>query len=216
MLYQMTDVSVQYRVGERRVDVLRDFSLTVNDGDFITITGPSGRGKTTVLNVLAGFLPPTGGSVLWRGDDLYAQSDEQAARYRNTQIGMVHQFFNLIPELNAIQNVMAPALIGGAGRHEARDRAEAMLDRVGVLGRGEHLPSEMSGGEQQRIAIARALMNNPRVVLADEPTGNLDGTTAAEIVALMSRLHSEDGTTMVLVTHDPAVASAGTRTIQMD
>ncbi|KAF0209465.1 MAG: ABC transporter ATP-binding protein [Actinomycetota bacterium] len=212
----MRDVSVQYRIGERRVDVLRDFSFAVEDGEFITITGPSGRGKTTVLNILAGFLPPTSGTVLWEDNDLYAQSDDQTARYRNSQIGMVHQFFNLIPELNAVQNVMAPGLIGGANRHEARRRAEAMLDRVGVLGRAEHLPSEMSGGEQQRVAIARALMNSPRVVLADEPTGNLDRVTAAEIVALMSRLHAEDGTTMILVTHDPTVAAAGTRMIQMD
>ncbi|MDO8949491.1 MAG: ABC transporter ATP-binding protein [Actinomycetota bacterium] len=216
MLYTMRDVSVQYRIGERRVDVLRDFSFAVEDGEFITITGPSGRGKTTVLNILAGFLPPTSGTVLWEDNDLYAQSDDQTARYRNSQIGMVHQFFNLIPELNAVQNVMAPGLIGGANRHEARRRAEAMLDRVGVLGRAEHLPSEMSGGEQQRVAIARALMNSPRVVLADEPTGNLDRVTAAEIVALMSRLHAEDGTTMILVTHDPTVAAAGTRMIQMD
>jgi putative ABC transport system ATP-binding protein len=209
------DVNKTYRMGKVLVPALRGVSLEVAEGEFVAIFGPSGSGKSTLLHILGGLDRPDKGEVFIDGINLSALSDNELADVRLRKIGFVFQFFNLLPRLTALQNVELPLALADLPEEEAVRRAEEMLRLVGLEDRISHRPSELSGGEQQRVAIARALINNPKIVLADEPTGNLDTTTGLEIVRLMQRLNKEKRQTFVVVTHDPGVAEASHRILYL-
>jgi len=203
----------EFDSGTHHLTVLRDVSFTIPQGAFVAIVGPSGSGKTTLLGLLAGLDLPTRGRVLLDDADLSALTEDQRAQLRGQKVGFVFQSFQLIPTLNALENVQVPLeLRGDAG---AAQRAEGLLDRVGLADRLDHLPSQLSGGEQQRVAIARAFSNSPRILFADEPTGNLDGSTGARIVELLEELNRESRTTIVLVTHDLNLARRADRVIRL-
>lgn len=212
-MYELEGVSAAYTVGDRTVNVIDGLSMTFVDGEFTALLGPSGSGKSTVLNMLAGFLPPTHGTVRYNGADVYALDEAARAEYRNRSIGMIHQSFNLIPEFDAVTNVAVPLLIRGMPRREAIASAELSLESLGVLTRAWHRPSQLSGGEQQRVAAARALVTGPDVLLADEPTGNLDRASTAEFLELIGRIHARRQITLIVATHDEAVAAAATRRV---
>ncbi|MCU0634479.1 MAG: ABC transporter ATP-binding protein [Gemmatimonadaceae bacterium] len=206
----------EYASGAGALAVLRDVSFTITDGELVSIIGPSGSGKTTLLGLLAGLDTPSRGAVLLDGTDLARLDEDARARVRGEKVGFVFQSFQLIPTLTAIENVTAPLeLRGTVPPKVALARATALLDRVGLSGRHTHFPTQLSGGEQQRVAIARAFVNQPRILFADEPTGNLDGSTGARIVELLEELNREQGSTVVLVTHDAALAARTQRTIQL-
>src|SRR5437016_10512981 len=207
------EVTKEYMSGEQKIAVLRDVSFTIQQGDFVAIVGPSGSGKTTLLGLLAGLDTPTRGTVVLDDSDLTRLSENDRARLRSEKVGFVFQSFQLIPTLTAQENVQVPLeLRGTAG---AAERARELIDRVGLTGRGHHFPTQLSGGEQQRVAIARAFANSPKILFADEPTGNLDGGTGARIVRLLEELNRESRSTIVLVTHDMALASRADRMIRL-
>lgn len=212
VIYELKNLELVYSFNNHKLAILSNLSLSINKGEFVALMGPSGSGKTTLLNILAGFLRPTSGTVLYKNKDLCLLDSEATALYRNNDIGIVHQFFNLIPEFNALYNVMTPLLIKGVSRGEAKEKAQQMLNKVNLLARANHYPSELSGGEQQRVAIARALINSPEVILADEPTGNLDKEATKQILSLFTQLH-EEGNTLIVATHDPIVSQYATRMI---
>ncbi len=195
--------------------VLRGVSLEVEKGEIVSIVGASGAGKTTLLQIIGTLLPADGGEVEINGTKLFALNEKRTAEFRNRHIGFVFQFHNLLPEFSALENVMMPALIGGAKRKEAKQRALELLLAVGLSERAEHKPAQLSGGEQQRVAIARALMNNPSVLLADEPTGNLDTHNRDEIQQLLFEVREKFGQTIVMVTHDERLAEMADRKIVM-
>ena len=195
--------------------VLRGVSLEVKKGEIVSIVGASGAGKTTLLQIIGTLLPADGGEVEINGTKLFALNEKRTAEFRNRHIGFVFQFHNLLPEFSALENVMMPALIGGAKRKEAKQRALELLSAVGLSERAEHKPAQLSGGEQQRVAIARALMNKPSVLLADEPTGNLDTNNRDEIQRLLFEVREKFGQTIVMVTHDERLAEMADRKIVM-
>jgi len=195
--------------------VLRGVSLEVKKGEIVSIVGASGAGKTTLLQIIGTLLPADGGEVEINGTKLFALNEKRTAEFRNRHIGFVFQFHNLLPEFSALENVMMPALIGGAKRKEAKQRALELLSAVGLSERAEHKPAQLSGGEQQRVAIARALMNKPSVLLADEPTGNLDTHNRDEIQRLLFEVREKFGQTIVMVTHDERLAKMADRKIVM-
>jgi putative ABC transport system ATP-binding protein len=203
-----------YRTGAEAVEALRTLDLTVGRGEFLSVMGPSGSGKTTLLNCLSGLDDIDAGTVVVEGEDIHKMSDGARSRYRARKMGFIFQSFNLIPVFTAAENVELPLLLAGAPPAEARRRAVATLARVGLGYRSSHRPSELSGGEQQRVTIARALAGEPSLVWADEPTGNLDSETAAAIMDLLVELNGE-GLTLVLVTHDPAMGRLAGRLIRM-
>jgi putative ABC transport system ATP-binding protein len=207
------DLEKTYRSGERELTVLREVNLVVADGDFVAILGPSGSGKTTLLGLLAGLDTPSRGSVHLAGTDLAPLSEDARARFRRETVGFVFQSFQLIASLTAQENVQVPLELRGDGG--AAERAAALLVRVGLGDRLDHYPAQLSGGEQQRVALARAFVHDPRILFADEPTGNLDAATGESIILLMEELNRERGTTLVLVTHDPALARRARRTIRL-
>jgi ABC-type lipoprotein export system ATPase subunit len=214
-LYELLDVARHYGSGETLVTAVDGIDLRIEPGEFVVVAGPSGSGKTTLLQLLGALDRPTRGRVLFEGRDLDELSDGELAELRRRTLGFVFQQFNLIPTLTAAGNVevaLAPNGRGAASRHV---RARELLERVKLTHRGDHLPSQLSGGEQQRVAIARALANEPSVLLADEPTGNLDSRTGAEVIDLLRRLWEGDGLTVVLVTHDPSIADSGWRLLRM-
>jgi putative ABC transport system ATP-binding protein len=202
-----------YESGAQILTVLRDVNFTIRDGEFVAIIGPSGSGKTTLLGLLAGLDVPSAGTVILDGADLAALGEDARARLRGEKVGFVFQSFQLIPTLTALENVQVPLELRGE-RHAA-DRARDLLARVGLAERTHHYPVQLSGGEQQRVAIARAFSNSPKVLFADEPTGNLDASTGGRIVELLESLNREDGTTLVLVTHDPAIAGRARRVVRL-
>jgi putative ABC transport system ATP-binding protein len=204
-----------YLSGGRPLTVLKEVSLEVAAGGFLAVIGPSGCGKTTLLGLLAGLDVPTSGSVVLDGHDLGRLGEDQRAQLRAEKVGFVFQSFQLIPTLTAQENVQVPLELGGTGAEEAATRAKELLARVGLGGREHHYPAQLSGGEQQRVAIARAFANEPKILFADEPTGNLDATTGAVIVELLMQLNRELGTTLVLVTHDPALAERATTVLHL-
>lgn len=214
-IIEAVNVKKIYKMGEVEVPALNGVSLKVRAGEFMSIMGASGSGKTTLLNLMGALDRPTEGKVLIKGIDISKLSDDELAELRNREIGFVFQFFNLIPRMTALKNVELPMLFAGVPPEQRRKRAEELLEKVGLVKRFDHRPTELSGGEQQRIAIARALVNNPSVVLCDEITGNLDTKTGDEILRLLRRLNKEQGTSFVLVTHDPAVAKATDRIVYM-
>ncbi len=208
-LIEVRDIHKVYHMGEVEVRALQGVTLDIEGGDYVAIMGPSGSGKSTLMNLIGCLDTPTEGSYLLDGEDVSHLSPDRLAAVRNRQIGFVFQQFNLLPRASALQNVELPLVYGGAGN--TREPAMRSLERVGLGDRAHHRPRELSGGEQQRVAIARALVNNPNIVLADEPTGNLDTRTGEEILVLFDELNA-DGITMVVVTHDARVAG-GTRRI---
>jgi putative ABC transport system ATP-binding protein len=206
-------VSRIYRSGNRDLAVLKDISFSLEPGGFVAILGPSGSGKTTLLGLLAGLDRPTSGAIYLDGDDLGSLTEDQRARLRVEKIGFVFQSFQLIPTLTAQENVQVPLEL--RGDRSAPERARVLLDRVGLAGREHHYPAQLSGGEQQRVALARGFGIRPRVLFADEPTGNLDAATGATIIELMVELNEELETTLVLVTHDLDLAQRARRTIRL-
>jgi putative ABC transport system ATP-binding protein len=201
-----------YTSGGRELTVLQDIGFELEDGGFLAIVGPSGSGKTTLLGLLAGLDRPKRGRVLLEGQDLSQLTEDQRARLRGEKVGFVFQSFHLIPTLTARENVQVPLELRG---EDARERADELLGRVGLADRGHHYPAQLSGGEQQRVALARAFSNRPRLLFADEPTGNLDAATGAKVIDLMAELNRELGTTLVLVTHDHDLASRARRIIRL-
>jgi putative ABC transport system ATP-binding protein len=215
-VYELTDVSRVYRAGARTVEAVAGVDLTVADGEWVAIRGRTGHGKSTLLNLLGGLDRPTTGQVRLDGRDLGRLGDGELTRVRAHAVGFIFQTFNLVPTLSAAENVEAaliPLRVPGAAQR--RLRVAAALESVGLADRAAHLPSELSGGQQQRVAIARALVKEPKVLLADEPTGNLDEETRDEIIALMEKLWRERGLTLVLVSHDAAIARRAQRTAVM-
>ncbi len=198
-----------------RVEVLKGVDFAVEEGEAVAVLGASGAGKSTLLHLLGTLDKPTAGRVTFEGGDLFALSDAELSRFRNRAMGFVFQFHHLLPMLSALENVMLPLLIGGENKREAAARAEAMLAGVGLSHRLEHKPSELSGGEQQRVAIARALIAGPRVLFADEPTGNLDSRTGEETADLLMKLHNELQMTLVVVTHNDRLAQRLPRNVRM-
>jgi len=198
------------------LDVLQDVNLEVRKGEVVAIVGESGSGKSTLLHILGALDSPDAGEVLFDGESIFGKNDQQLSIFRNKRIGFVFQFHHLLPEFSALENVMMPALVGGASPGSVRAKAEALLDRVGLKNRSEHRPGELSGGEKQRVAIARALINDPDLVLADEPTGNLDETTADQLHREMIRLSRELNQTFVVVTHNKSFAEMADRILVLD
>ena len=214
-IVEATNVVKIYDTGRVKVPALRGVSLTVYRGEMVAIMGPSGSGKTTLLNCLSGLDTIDEGMILIAGKELARLPDDVRSEFRARHMGFVFQLFNLIPVLSALENVELPALLAGIRPSDARRRAWAVLEQVGLADRAGHKPAELSGGQQQRVAIARALVNQPDIIWADEPTGNLDTETADEVMALLRRLNRENGQTFVIVTHDPRIGSMCDRVIQM-
>ncbi|MGA2866374.1 MAG: ABC transporter ATP-binding protein [Verrucomicrobiota bacterium] len=213
-LVELRNVSKIYHLGEEVIRALDDISLDIEDGEFISIVGPSGSGKSTLMHILGCLDSPTKGTIKLDGIMIHDASPRQLAAIRNRKIGFVFQFFNLLPKLNVLQNVELPMIYSGVSGKERRQRAQAALEAVDLANRARHRPSQLSGGQQQRAAIARALVNSPRIVFADEPTGNLDSHTGETILQLFRKL-SQEGRTMVLVTHDPEIATVTPRRIEL-
>jgi putative ABC transport system ATP-binding protein len=213
-LIQFQNVAKVYRMGDVEVHALRGVSLTIEQGEFTAIMGASGSGKSTLMNIVGLLDRPTSGTYLLEGEEVSTLSVERLAEVRNRTIGFVFQSFNLLARTSALENVELPLLYAGASGAERRRRATASLERVGLASRSEHHPNQMSGGQQQRVAIARALVTEPRVILADEPTGNLDSRTSVEVMQLFQEL-GRSGITVVLVTHEPDISRYASRVIQM-
>lgn len=207
-ILQTREVSKIYTMGTTEVKALDGVSISVNEGEFVAIQGTSGSGKSTLLNMIGGLDHPTSGEVLFDSKPLGPFSKKEMARYRRFSVGMIFQNFNLIPTMTAAENVRLALAFGGLRGLERQRRAAELLGRVGLADRMEHRPSELSGGEQQRVAIARALANNPKVLLADEPTGNLDSTRAHELLALLQQMVETDSLTILMVTHDRELAGS--------
>ncbi len=213
-MIELKNASKKYQQGAREVHALRDISLFIKKGEFLSIMGPSGSGKSTLLNLIGGLDQPTSGQIFIDDKPLHGISDNELTLIRRKRVGFIFQFFNLLPVLTAIENVSLPLLLGGISLSEIKPKAVALLEQVGLGARGEHRPEQLSGGEMQRVAIARALVTNPAVLLADEPTGNLDSHTSEEIFMLLKSLN-EQGQTIVMVTHDPKAAAYGSRIITL-
>jgi len=205
-LLQLENVSKTYQKGEHQLYALNSFDLQIYKSEVLSVIGRSGSGKSTLLNLIGGLDRPTEGKILFEGNDLAKFNHTELARYRKSSAGMIFQSFNLINAYSALDNVILALTFGGLARKKRKDRAESLLKLVGLSGRFHHKPSELSGGEAQRVAIARALANNPRIILADEPTGNLDSTTSKEIIEILHKLNHEQEITLILVTHDIEIA----------
>jgi putative ABC transport system ATP-binding protein len=205
----------RYKMGDTFVDALRGVDLTIVHGEFVALVGPSGSGKSTVLNLIGGLDRPTSGEVWINDTELSASNERTLTRHRRQHVGFVFQTFNLLPRLTAEENVALPLMFSGVPEKERRERARALLERVGLEARLTHRPTQLSGGEQQRVAIARALVGQPALLLADEPTGNLDTVTGAEIMTLLKELNQERGLTVLVVTHDPEVAGFADRVVKL-
>lgn len=215
LIISVRGLSKSFRMGTTEVAVLRGIDLDVPKGEMLSIVGASGVGKSTLLHVIGALDKPTSGQVIYDGRDVFSMSNGELATFRNRNVGFVFQFHHLLPEFSALENVLIPSMIGGIEPKKAKHRAEALLEEVGLSGRLTHRPGELSGGEQQRVAIARALMSEPKVILADEPTGNLDTHTAQSVHELLKKLNHERGLTSIIVTHNERLAEMGDRTVRM-
>jgi len=215
-IVQIRNLSKAYQRGGQVVPVLADINLDVDRGEFVALMGPSGSGKSTLLNLIAGIDKPDGGSLRVNGLDISALSEAQLADWRAVNVGFIFQFYNLLPVLTAFENVELPLLLTQLSRRERREHAEAALSMVGLADRSSHYPSELSGGQQQRVAIARAIITDPAILVADEPTGDLDRVSAADILKLMDRLNTEIDKTIIMVTHDQRAAEAARRVVHLD
>jgi len=212
---QLVDICRQYHLGSTDVNALNHINLEIDQGEFVALVGPSGSGKSTLLNLLGGLDKPTGGEIKVQSLSLQLATEEELTAHRRHNVGFVFQTFNLLPTLTALENVALPLMLSGVGLVERQTRASEILERVGLSHRLDHRPTEMSGGEQQRAAIARALVNNPTLVLADEPTGNLDSSTGVEVIRLLRELNTERGATLIIVTHDQEVAAYADRVVHL-
>ncbi len=213
-ILKVENLTKVYGKGENEVRALNGVSFSVEKGDFVAIIGPSGSGKSTLLHTLGGVDRPTGGKVLVNGQDVYSRSDEQIAVFRRREVGLIYQFYNLIPVLNVEENMSLPVLLDG--RNVNRDRLRELIRELDLVGREKHLPNQLSGGQQQRVSIGRALMNSPSIVLADEPTGNLDSKNSHEIVDLLKRMNREYNQTLIMITHDESIALQARRIIAIE
>ena len=215
-LYTLTDLSKRYTRGKESITIFEQLDMTIDQGDFISIMGPSGSGKTTLLNLLGGIDRPSSGAVDCEGVRVDKLSEGKLAKWRSAHVGFIFQFYNLMPTLSAAQNVELPLLLTSLSGKERKKRVETALDIVGILDRKGHRPSQLSGGQQQRVGIARAIVADPKVLLCDEPTGDLDRTTADEVLETLQLLNRELNKTIVMVTHDPAAAGYASRQLQLD
>jgi putative ABC transport system ATP-binding protein len=213
-IISLDQIRKSYFLGRQELPVLKGIDLTIERNEYVALMGPSGSGKSTLMNIIGCLDTATGGRYVLNGKDVSNMSDDELAGVRNTEIGFVFQQFNLLPRLSAWENVAVPLIYAGAGRKEREERAREMLSKVGLSDRGHHKPNELSGGQSQRVAIARALVNNPSLILADEPTGNLDTKTSIEIMDLFSTIHA-GGNTVVLVTHEEDIAAHTRRIVRM-
>jgi putative ABC transport system ATP-binding protein len=211
-MIELTTITKSYKVGVETLDVLKDINLTIHNGEFVAIMGPSGSGKSTLMNVIGCLDNPTSGTYLLSNEDISTYKDEELAKVRNLSIGFVFQQFQLLPRLTALKNVELPMIYAGLGRKEREERAKHALEKVGLSDRVNHLPNELSGGQKQRVAIARSIVNDPKIILADEPTGALDSKTSISIMEQFTELNKE-GTTVILVTHEQEVADYAKRII---
>jgi len=216
VLVEIRNLAKYYRRGDQVIPVLVDIDLDVMLGDFVALMGPSGSGKTTLLNLIAGIDKPTGGTIRVDGVDIAGFSDADLALWRASHVGFIFQFYNLLPVLTAFENIELPLLLAALSRRERRERVDVVLSLVGLADRADHYPGELSGGQQQRVAIARALITDPTLIVADEPTGDLDRTTGEEILALLDRLNRELGKTILMVTHDPKAADKAHRVVRLE
>ena len=213
-ILRVENLTKVYGKGENEVRALDGVSFSVEKGEFVAVIGPSGSGKSTLLHILGGVDRPTSGRVLMDGKDVYAQNEDQLAIFRRRQVGLIYQFYNLIPVLNVTENITLPVLMDG--QKVNRDRLKELITTLGLTGRENHLPNQLSGGQQQRVSIGRALMNAPAVVLADEPTGNLDSKNSKEIVDLLKISNEKYGQTLIVITHDESIALQADRIISID
>ena len=213
-ILRVENLTKVYGKGENEVRALDGVSFSVEKGEFVAVIGPSGSGKSTLLHILGGVDRPTGGRVLMDGKDVYAQNEDQLAIFRRRQVGLIYQFYNLIPVLNVTENITLPVLMDG--QKVNRDRLKELITTLGLTGRENHLPNQLSGGQQQRVSIGRALMNAPAVVLADEPTGNLDSKNSKEIVELLKVSNEKYGQTLLVITHDESIALQADRILSIE
>ena len=213
-LIETNDLWKTYKMGTEEVHALRGVSMAIERGEYVAIMGPSGSGKSTLMNLIGCLDTPTKGTYLLNGKQVSQMNDDELARIRNEEIGFVFQTFNLLPRASSLHNVELPLIYAGLGSRERKERAAHALDRVGLSDRMEHKPNELSGGQRQRVAIARALVNNPSILLADEPTGNLDSSTSSEIMAVFRELHRQ-GQTVVMVTHEHDIAAHAARVVTL-
>jgi ABC-type lipoprotein export system ATPase subunit len=212
---QLEGVDKTYRRGGEQVKVLVDFDFTLDAGEFVVVTGPSGAGKSTLLHIAGGLDAPDNGTVAVAGQDVWSMSAGARAAFRRRNLGFVFQFFNLVPMLTAVENVSLPLVLDGMPARSADARAEELLERVGLGDRTRHRPAELSGGQMQRVAVARALVARPSIILADEPTGNLDSHSSTEVLDLLRSLSDQDGAAVVMVTHDQTAARYGSRELHL-
>ena len=215
-IVQIRSLSKAYQRGGQVVPVLTDINLDVEEGEFLALMGPSGSGKSTLLNLIAGIDQPNGGSLRVHGLEISTMSEAQLADWRSENVGFIFQFYNLLPVLTAFENVELPLLLTGLSARERREHVTAALGMVGLSDRTSHYPSELSGGQQQRVAIARAIISDPTILVADEPTGDLDRVSAADVLTLMGRLNRELRKTIIMVTHDQRAAGAAKRIVHLD
>jgi len=213
-LIELSEVEKLYEMGQEQVRALDGVSLTIDRGDYVAVMGPSGSGKSTLMNIVGCLDSPTAGSYRFNGHEIARMDDDDLAAIRNREIGFIFQTFNLLPRTDAVQNVELPLVYSGMSRKDRRRRAEEALGAVGLADRMHHRPNELSGGQRQRVAIARALVNRPSLVLADEPTGNLDSKTGREIMGVLDEIHAQ-GNTIVLVTHEEELASRAARVVRV-
>ena len=211
---RLADIKKSYYLGRQELPVLKGIDLLINENEYVALMGPSGSGKSTLMNIIGCLDSPTGGHYILNGKDVSRMDDDELAGVRNNEIGFVFQQFNLLPRLTAWENVALPLIYAGIGKKEREERARAILEKVGLADRAHHKPNELSGGQSQRVAIARALVNDPSIILADEPTGNLDSKTSVEIMELFGKIH-DGGNTVVLVTHEEDIANYTHRVVRV-
>jgi len=215
-LIQCKDVAKVFKMGNTKVNILKGISLNVDAGEFVAIVGESGSGKSTLLNILGGIMACDNGEIIINDNHIEKLTENELALFRRNNLGFIFQTYNLLPQLSALENVEMPLIFSGISKNERRTRAKEMLERVGLADRMEHKPAELSGGQQQRVSIARALINNPKVILADEPTGNLDSKTSIEILNLLKELNQTYNMTFLVVTHSQVVYKYADKIVKME